>query len=63
MKRLFVQQIWNFDYEADTDIDENMHVYKVTKVTNSVEPYVGQELSRSALQEYCAHADWDVVIT
>ena len=63
MKRLFVQQIWHFDHKEGTDTDENMHVYKVTQVTNSVTPHVGQKLSRKSLQEYCAHADWDVVIT
>ncbi len=66
MKRLIVQQIWNPDWRPSCDFDnEDMdrHVYRVTKVVNDTEPYIGENITRETLQMYCDFDNWDVVIT
>ena len=65
MKTLNVSQIVNSAWqptEPGRRTDPNRHAYSVTKVTNAMEPRVGDVLSHVELAELCDAADWKVII-
>jgi len=42
---------------------DNLNIYTVTKVTNSIRPVIGQRFSDEELQVYCEREGWTVTIT
>ena len=59
---LLLQQHLNPTYFGDSTPNVDKHLYKVTKVTNSVTPLIGTELTRGEADEYCLNDNWKVVI-
>ncbi len=63
MKTLCVDQILDGSvYDRETEKHVAKHVYRVTKVTNSVRPCIADNLSTEELSYYCDSEDWNVTI-
>lgn len=66
MKTLNVEQIANFDFVAATEerrtTSPDRVAYRVTKVTNSITPLVGEVLSHVEVAELCDSVDWKVIV-
>ena len=65
MRNLHVTQV--YDHIANlTDPDKEIrevHKYHVTKVTNSIIPRIGSELSEDQMQYYVTDSEWNVTVT
>ncbi len=66
MKRLYVETIHNPNYflsnENTKGADHARHIFRVTKVTNSVTPSIGLTLRIEELDVYCQDDDWNVEV-
>lgn len=60
-KILKAQQRFNHEYTSDNG--EDMYVYFVTSVENSVLPNINSSLSKKEIDVYCKADNWKVIIT
>ncbi len=63
MKTLAVDQVLDGSvYDSETKRHVGTYFYRVTKVTNSVTPKIGDALSVDKLNVYCESDEWSVTI-
>ena len=63
MKTMSLTQHLNPAYLGDHTPEIGRHLYRVTKVMNSIEPEIGDCLTSDEVHTYCHLPDWKVVIT
>ena len=62
-KTLVVNQVFKCaTYDRTTETHKSEYFYRPVKVTNSVTPKIGENLSLEQLDGYCESDEWSVTI-
>lgn len=63
MKTLNVTQHLHPAFLGDSTPNISRYLYKVTKVMDSIEPEIHDDLTKDEVNAYCKREDWKVVIS
>lgn len=64
MKTMNLTQKLNPEYMGQLNTPEiDTNVYQVTKVMNSIQPEIGDCLTKDEVDKYCHQEDWKVIIS